>query len=175
VLMIYGDFNCPFSAVASVRADALLAGGTAITWRAVQHDATIPSRGDRVSGELALDLEAELTLIHENYLDGIPIALTLPPIRPNTALASAYFAAREDDAHEYRGRLFRALWSDGRDLGDPAVLRACGGATCDAARAHAWQDDFDAMARPVTPMLREDGEVSRGLAALVRLAELSAG
>jgi hypothetical protein len=36
-LTIYGDFNCPFSALASARADVLLAADAyAIDWRAIQ-------------------------------------------------------------------------------------------------------------------------------------------
>ena len=44
-LTIYGDFNCPFSALASARADVLLAaGGHEIDWRAIQHDTGDPRR-----------------------------------------------------------------------------------------------------------------------------------
>ena len=52
-LTIYGDFNCPFSALASARADVLLAaGGYEIDWRAIQHDTTIPAAGEPVVGDM---------------------------------------------------------------------------------------------------------------------------
>ena len=51
-LTIYGDFNCPFSALASVRADVLIAaGGYEVEWRAVQHDTAIPVAGEPVGGD----------------------------------------------------------------------------------------------------------------------------
>ena len=175
MLTIYGDFNCPFSALANVRADALLTAGHELEWRAVQHDVTIPSAGDRVDGELEITLEDEIARILELAERDSGLALGVPPIRPNTWLPSAYFAARVDEAHQLRRRLFAALWADGRDIGNPAVLRELGASTCDADRAHVWQGQFDALPRPVTPTLvLPDGSVSRGLGALSRLAELAA-
>lgn len=175
MLTIYGDFNCPFSALASLRADVLVAGGINVEWRAVQHDVTIPARGERVNGELAIILADEISRILELAERDIGLRLAVPPTRPNTSLPSAYFAARGDDAHALRRRLFTALWAEGRDIGDPAVLRELGAATCDADQARAWQEQFDALPRPVTPTLVEvDGSASRGLGALSRLAELAA-
>lgn len=38
-LTVYGDFNCPYSNLASQRADQLIRGGMAqVDWRAVEHD-----------------------------------------------------------------------------------------------------------------------------------------
>ena len=63
-LTIYGDFNCPFSALASVRADVLLAAGAyEIDWRAVQHDTAIPTAGEPVEGDTAAGLAAEVATI----------------------------------------------------------------------------------------------------------------
>ena len=56
MLTIYGDFNCPFSALASVRADVLLAADAyEIDWRAIQHDTAIPTAGEAVEGDTAAD------------------------------------------------------------------------------------------------------------------------
>src|SRR5438309_11493539 len=53
-LVIYGDFNCPFSALASDRAARLEATGRVVVeWRAVEHDPSIPAEGrpvDRAGG-----------------------------------------------------------------------------------------------------------------------------
>jgi hypothetical protein len=45
-VIVYGDFNCPYSYLASQRAEGLIRGGLArIDWRAVEHD-----RGLAVTG-----------------------------------------------------------------------------------------------------------------------------
>lgn len=59
-LTIYGDFNCPFSALASTRVDVLLAAGQ--EWRAVQHDTFLPAAGEAVVGDVAEELASELPL-----------------------------------------------------------------------------------------------------------------
>ena len=47
-LVVYGDFNCPFSALASRRVDRIEAQGRArVDWRAVEHDEQIPRTGHR--------------------------------------------------------------------------------------------------------------------------------
>ena len=73
-LTIYGDFNCPFSALASVRADLLLGADWQIDWRAVQHDTTIPVAGDPVEGDLIDELAAEVAKIRELSTDDVRLA-----------------------------------------------------------------------------------------------------
>ena len=175
-LTIYGDFNCPFSALASARADVLLARGShAIEWRAIQHDTTIPAAGEPVDGDTAVAFAAEIETILELSEPGLRLRLVVPPLRSNTALASAAFAAAGDDAHRLRGRLFAAIWAEGRNLGNPVELRRLHADRRDVAVARHWQDEYDALPRPITPSLvLPDGYVSRGLGALARLAELTA-
>ena len=63
-LTTYGDFNCPFSALASVRADVLRAADAyEIDWRAVQHDTAIPTAGEAVEGGTAAGLAEEVATI----------------------------------------------------------------------------------------------------------------
>ena len=67
------------------------------------------------------------------------------------------------------------MWAEGRNLGDPAELDRLGAVARDVAIARQWQDEFEALPRPITPTLvLPDGYVSRGLGALARLAELVA-
>jgi predicted DsbA family dithiol-disulfide isomerase len=174
-LTIYGDFNCPFSALASARADVLLARGSHhIEWRAIQHDTAIPEAGEPVDGDIAVALAAEIASILELSEHDLRLHLVVPPIRSNTALASAAFAAAGDDADRLRGRLFAAVWAEGRNLGDPAELRRLEADGRDLAIARRWQDEFEALPRPITPALvMPDGYVSRGLGALARLADLA--
>ncbi|HEX4983875.1 MAG TPA: DsbA family protein [Ilumatobacteraceae bacterium] len=175
-LKIYGDFNCPFSALASVRADVLLAAGAyEIDWRAIQHDTSIPKGGEAVEGATAAMLAAEVATILELSADDVRLHLAVPPVRSNTAASSAAFAAAGDDADRLRRRLFVAVWAEGRNVGEPAVLGRLGADGRDDVVARRWQDEFEALPRPITPTLvLPDGTVSRGLGALTRLAEFVA-
>ena len=175
-LTVYGDFNCPFSALASVRADVLLAARAyGIDWRAVQHDTAIPIAGEAVEGETAAGLADEVATIAELSDQDVRLHLVVPPVRSNTAAACAALAAAGDDADRLRSRLFAAVWAEGRNLSDRAELDFLGAVRRDADTAARWQAEFEAGARPVTPTLvLPDGHVSRGLGALARLAELVA-
>lgn len=54
-LVVYGDFNCPYSCLASARADILVERGiAAVEWRAVEHDPSIPMPSEPVDGDLAV-------------------------------------------------------------------------------------------------------------------------
>lgn len=101
-----------------------------------------------------------------------------PPVHANSGAAVAAFAAAppgEGDA--LRARLFAALWFDGRDIGDAAVIDELGGepgATW-SERASAWRGEWLGLERPLVPILMlPDGDISRGLGALARLAEVAA-
>jgi hypothetical protein len=68
--------------------------------------------------------------------------------------------------------LFAAVWTEGRNLGDPSQLDRLVAVGRDVATARRWQDEFEALPQPITPTLvLQDGYVSRGLGALARLAE----
>jgi 2-hydroxychromene-2-carboxylate isomerase len=173
-LTIYGDFNCPYSALASVRADVLLGSGEyEIDWRAVQHDVTIPDAGEPVEGEVATHLESEVAEILELSERDVHLHLAVPPVRPNTAAASAALAASGEEVDRLRRRLFSAVWVEGRNVGDPSELDHLGADARDDTLARRWQEEFDRLPQPVTPTLvLPDGYVSRGLGALSRLADL---
>lgn len=175
-LTVYGDFNCPFSALASVRADVLLAAGDfEIDWRAVQHDTAIPTAGEAVDGDIAAALADEVATIMGLSDHDVRLHLVVPPVRSNTAAACAAFAAAVSDADRLRRRLFAAVWAEGTNLGDPAELDRLGATGRDDIIARRWQREFQALPRPITPTLvLPRGYVSRGLGALARLAELAA-
>lgn len=172
--VVYGDFNCPFSALASARVDVIDAGGRhTVAWRAIQHDTAIPTSGELVEGEIAAGLAAEVNRVCDLSALDVELSLVVPPVRPNTALACAAWAG--DQSNELRQRLFGAVWAEGRNIGDPAVLKQITSVGCDKARASRWQSEFEALPRPITPSLvLPGGQVSRGLGALARLAELTA-
>jgi 2-hydroxychromene-2-carboxylate isomerase len=175
-LTIYGDFNCPFSALASARADVLLAAAAyAIDWRAIQHDTVIPAGGETVEGDIAAALAAEVATIRDLSEQDVRLHLVVPAVRSNTAASSSAFAAALDDEDWLRRRLFAAVWAEGRNIGDPAELGRLGAVGRDDAIAGRWQDEFEALPQPITPTLvLPDGHISRGLGALARLADLAA-
>ena len=173
-LTIYGDFNCPYSALASVRVDVLLASGATyeIEWKAVQHDPEIPPGGEELEGDSAADLADEVATIAELSDRDVRLHLVVPPVRPNTTAACAVFAAAGSEADSLRRRLFAALWVEGRNLGDPAEVDRLGGVGRDHVTAARWQDEFEALPQLVTPTLvLPDGQSSPGLDALAILAD----
>jgi len=177
-LIIYGDFNCPFSALASARADVLLGTGRyQVDWRAIQHDQAIPSTGEVVEGGTAAELEAEVASVLELSEDDLHLRLSVPPVRSNTAAASSAFAAAPTDERDrLRRRLFAAVWAEGRNVGDRAELDHIEAIGADATTAGTWQAEFEALPKPVVPtVVLPDGHVSRGLGALARLAALAEG
>jgi predicted DsbA family dithiol-disulfide isomerase len=178
-LVVFGDFNCPYSCLASTRADALVALGRAeVDWRAVEHDPAIPVPSEPVEGELAAMLDREVAEVRGLLAPGERFPIVRPPVHPNSGAAVAAFAAAPpDEADALRARLFGALWFEGRDTGDAAVVQELGGepGTTGNERASAWRAEWHGLERRLVPMLvLPDGYVSRGLGALARLAELTA-
>jgi hypothetical protein len=177
-LVIFGDFNCPFSALASTRADELERRGIArVDWRAVEHKPEIPPGGEPVDGELRAELDEEVENVRELLVGDEEFATRWPAVRPNTRAAIERYAGVEPARRAaVRGELFRRYWGLGEDLGDARVLDdvvVVGAGAGDAGTAEAWQREWNDLGQPVIPTLRlPDGYVSRGLGALRRLAEM---
>ena len=123
-VIIYGDFNCARSYLASLRADLLILDGTAqIDWRAVEHDRGLAVTGTRSeTGRAAWDRElaeaGALALPGER----VPAA---PPVVSNTQAAVAAYAEAVSDGvqDELRRRLFGAIWAEGRHLSSAYEVR----------------------------------------------------
>lgn len=175
-LTVYGDFNCPFSALASARVSRLeRIGAVRVDWRAVEHATDLPPAGIEIAGELISDLQRELEQIRGLLSVDEPDRLSLPARQPNTRLATAAFAATPiADRPAVRDRLFAAHWSDGEDLTDETTLARLGATTIDMATAARWREEWENLTDPIVPvMVLPDGYVSRGLGALARLAKLA--
>ncbi len=174
-LVIFGDFNCPFCALASARADVLLATGNyEISWRAIQHDTGVAESGEVLGEAARAALAAEIAQVFELSARDLRLRLAVPATRPNTALACQAFAAAPDP-HRTRRRLFAAVWAEGRNISKATELGRIGASGRNLETARVWQSAFDALERPITPTLvLPDGYVSRGLGALRRLADLAA-
>jgi len=179
-LILFGDFSCPFSALASHRAAALEAAGrTIVEWRAVQHLPDQPREGRKVEGELATMYTEEVELIRSLLGPSEQFPLQVPPIQPNTALATAGYAATPlSERSKVRKRLFEAFWFDGHDLGNARQLAELGVPSPDEipSAVAQWQRQWEGFERRIIPMLEmPDGELSRGLGALKHLAAWTKG
>jgi hypothetical protein len=176
-LVMYGDFNCPFSALASARAARLERAGIAeFDWRAVAHDLTIPAVGAPIGMRDRRAYEVEVEQVRELLLADETIELHIPSVRANTIAASGAYAATATSVRSrVRAELFRAYWEQDRNIGDAAVLDAMGLARRSPTTATAWREEWLALERPLVPiMVLPDGYVSRGLGALARLGDLIA-
>jgi predicted DsbA family dithiol-disulfide isomerase len=173
MLLVYGDFNCPYSALASRRVDELLRIGAAeIEWRAVEHEPELPPEGRPVEGEFLKKLRGELDEIAELLRPGEDFAPELPEIYPNTRDVSQVFSTWEDEAaHFYRRQAFDALWLGGRNISDVSVLGETGVGQREPL-ADAWQRKWEDIERRIVPLLVIDDEIVRGKDVLERLGLL---
>lgn len=174
-LIVYGDFNCPFSRLASARIVTLEEQGKATgDWRAVEHDRSIPAGGLAVTGEVDEELRRELEQVHGMLAQGERDPLRLPSVRVNTRRAiETYAGADEDSRSALRERIFAAYWEENRDIGDADTLLDLGAGGANQAVAARWRDEWLELPRIVPVMVMPDGYVSRGLGALARLARLA--
>ena len=175
-LIVYGDFNCPFSALASARVEYLERHGfAAVDWRAVEHAPDIPSQGLDLIGDQRDELRGELDQIRSLLTDGEADQLTLPAIQSNTRRATlAYAATPAVDRPRLRKHLFGTYWASGANLSDPETLTRLGAINEDEPTAAKWRDEWLTLPRTIVPiMVLPDGYVSRGLGALARLADLA--
>ena len=174
-VVIYGDFNCPFSALASVRVARLEhAGIVECDWRAVAHDLEIPTLGEAIGPSDRRAYAAEIEQVRGLLLADETIELDVPTVRANTVTATdAYAATAPSCRDQVRVDLFSAYWRQDRNIGDSAVLDAMGLAWRSPVAAAAWREEWLALDRPLVPiMVLPDGYVSRGLGALARLGDL---
>lgn len=123
-VIIYADFNCPYSYLASQRADLLSRAGVAVYWRAVEHDRGLPRTGsrpdsDQAGWERALAEVTSLAMPAERVPPGRPVLIS------NTEAAVAAYAEAVSDgvAGGLRRRLFRAIWLHGLHLSSAYEVR----------------------------------------------------
>ncbi len=113
-VVIYGDFNCPYSSLASQHADLLDRTGLEVDWRSVEHDRSLPLTGSRSDGDSAA-WDRELAEVASLALPGEHVPAGPPALVSNTqAAVSAYAEAVSDGvAGELRRRVFTAIWEQG--------------------------------------------------------------
>lgn len=120
-LVVYGDFSCPRSYLASRRLDALAATGVEVDWRAVESDPTLPVTGRLLGASDQHDMASAAALLtSDEDLPWLP-----PELVPKTQAAVAGYAEAYGVGvgPDVRRVLFAAYWTDGADIGNPEVLR----------------------------------------------------
>lgn len=168
-IVIYGDFNCPYSYLASVRADRLLENGAIdLEWRAVEHDPTIPSTGQPVEGETATALAREIAEVLSVVGKQERFVIQQPLVRSNTAEAVARFASTAgQEAHELRRMIFAAIWQGRQNVTSAGSVRdVTGRDDADPETATAWRGawlDFGPPWIPTLVVAGGDQDVIRGL------------
>ncbi len=157
-MIVYGDFNCPYSYLASQRADLLSRGGVSVDWRAVEHDCGLPVTGSRPdSNQAAWDRElaevASLALPWEQVPAGLPVLIS----NTKAAVAACAEAASDGVAGELRRRLFAAIWVQRLHLSSAHEVRRL-------VTAVMWpqEDITDRLASPDIPsLLLRDPDLAR--------------
>lgn len=120
-LVLYGDFTCPWSYLASRRADALAATGLRVDWRAVR----APAHDSRAGADRFRVVRRELDLVAAGLRPDERLPHALAGFVPETAAAAvtgyaeAYAAG---SAAPVRHLLFDAFWAHGCDVGDAQVV-----------------------------------------------------
>lgn len=125
--VVYADFSCPACYLASLRVDRLIAAGHPVPeWRAVEHRPRLPLTGLRLDPSAQIVRSQELDEVRlladpdrERLPDRAP-ALLPHGGSPVAAYAEACVAEASD---RVRRLLFHAYWVEGKDIGDPEVLR----------------------------------------------------
>lgn len=124
-VVIYGDFNCPWSYLASRRAAVLATDGVTVDWRAVEHAPWRPSRFSDGGTRFAA-LRGEMDLVLAELIPGEDLPYSLAGYVPFTksavsGFAEAYAAGVGDRVREL---LFDAFWMHAFDLGDANLVRS---------------------------------------------------
>lgn len=124
-MIIYGDFNCPFSYLASRRAELLTGEAGGVDWRAVEHQQELPVMGVKLDDAGRESLADEWASVQGLLLPGEVLPGQVPAFVPNTQAAVAGYAEAcgAGVGDRVRRLLFHAYWVDGTDIGNPEVLR----------------------------------------------------
>lgn len=186
-VVIYGDFNCPFSALANARASRLAAAGRLkVDWYCVEHDTTIGPNETPLTADQAAAFRAELDQIANILTPDEPDRFRVPSRRLNTRdLNRIYATTRQAHRAALRTALFDAYWVHDRDLTSDRVIDE----TIDTINSGSsirhdllsddeakrtvttWQHQWTELPNPIVPtMIIDHGYISRGLGALARLA-----
>ena len=161
-LTVYADLNCPFCYALHENLSALNYLDR-VSWKCIEHVPQISFEQHDI--DAIAEIKTEVTKV-KNLASGVTI--NIPQGRPNTHIANEILSQiqRLDprQANTLRGQLYRALWIEGKDIGNTAIieqiLEKCGIAYPEVTQEvrdelQQWQQEW------------EQGEFSRNIPALV--------
>jgi len=123
-LVVYGDFNCPYSYLASQRTDALERLGQRVDWYAVEHEPRLSMTGTPCAAD-ADRWRSELAEVAGLALPGEHAPANVPTLISNTYAATSAYAESLTDgiAGPLRRDLFHAIWVRGAHLSNAYDVR----------------------------------------------------
>ena len=132
-LEFFYDFTSPYSYLASERVEALAArAGAALHWRPFLLGGVLKATGNRAPIEIpAKGKHMLVDLARWAGERGIPFRFpAIFPVPSILALRAALAAARRGQLVPFTHAVFRAVWTEGKEIGTPeqlaAVLQAAG-------------------------------------------------
>lgn len=119
---LFVDLTSPWAYLAHLRLDE---APHDLPWAAIQTPTAIPRTGLRGSGPDRDRLREELAAARAAAVDGEELPNDVPSVLPHPRTVAAAYAEADDLGVGSAARevLLTALWVDGRDIGDPEVLR----------------------------------------------------
>lgn len=123
---LFVDLTSPWAYLAHLRLDrAPVRPGPQPPWRVVQPDTRRPEAGLRGPGPEADRVREELEAVRAVALDTEELPHDIPSVLPHPRAVAAAYAEGVDLGRgpQVRAALLHAYWVEGRDIGDPEVLR----------------------------------------------------
>ncbi|HEY5786862.1 MAG TPA: DsbA family protein [Microlunatus sp.] len=122
-IVVYGDFACPWSYLASQRADRLEAHGTNVDWRAVE--SCLRAWDTRATKRRLEQVRDAIPEVRAALVPGESFPASLGRYGPLTAAAVSAYAegCAAERSTVIRRLLFDALWVHGVDLNNANALR----------------------------------------------------
>ncbi len=122
---LYVDLTSPWAYLAHLRLDGTTGSAPAPRWRVVQARTGRPVAGLRGPGPEADRVREELEAARAEALDGEELPHDIPSVLPHPRAVAAAYAEGVDLGRgpQVRAALLHAYWVEGRDVGDPEVLR----------------------------------------------------
>jgi 2-hydroxychromene-2-carboxylate isomerase len=123
------DFASPFAYLAATQIEALAARtGASVVWRPVLLGGLFRDLGG-VDVPLFTMPPPKRALVEadlERWAAWWGVPLRWPSVFPLRSVLALRVTLAHPDPVPFARRVFHAAWAEGRDVGDPAVLRACG-------------------------------------------------
>ncbi len=123
------DFSSPYAYLASTQIDGIAARtGATLRWRPMLLGAVFKEVGQVQVPLLAASAakQRHYALDIERWAAWWNVPFTFPATFPIRSLLPLRTYLAHPDPIPFAHAVFRAAWADGRDITDPAVLRACG-------------------------------------------------